>query len=222
MWLTIVGAIASAIISYYTAYNDLDIKDILHDIAYDLKQVLAKLNEIAGQIDALAKAVAALPEQIRREIHEEAINTLNTAISRAIIAYQDLVRKHEGPVDKDFSKIALDIFYRVQTARTELEALSRGDNEIYSAITAVMSPVAMMLEMGGLFRLGKDVQNLRDNTAIDYGEWFNRILDPSNNNSLAHYVIDLATQLATSDGDLKASPLDQQSRVPAPVRRSLD
>jgi hypothetical protein len=54
VWLQVVGAIASALLSYYTSYDDTKVRDMLADIAYDLNLALQKLDEIADQLTGLA------------------------------------------------------------------------------------------------------------------------------------------------------------------------
>jgi hypothetical protein len=155
VWLQVVGAIASALLSYYISYDDTKVREMLADIAYDLNLALQKLDEIADQIDKLGAAISALPQEIQQIVHSQALIDLNTAINGALIRYKDLLAGHKGPDSGFFREEVVNLYNDVAKARAELEATSRADNVEYAPLAAAVSPLAMLLELGLLYRLGK-------------------------------------------------------------------
>jgi len=159
--LQVIGAIASLLLSQYTAYDDSHVRDMLKDIAYDLNLALQKLDEIAAQIDKLGAAIAALPEQEYKIIHSEALSALNTEIKGALIQYTDLLTGHKGPDSTFFTKSVKKNYNEVWKARSELEAYSSEGSVEFAPLAAVVSPLAMLLELGLLYRLGRQAYELR-------------------------------------------------------------
>jgi hypothetical protein len=199
MWLTIIGGIAGAILSYYTQYNDTQVREMLKDIAYDLNLALQKLDEISTQLNQLGAAIAALPIQVQQIVHADAINTLNTAIAGALIRYRTLLTTHEGPDNDIFKTEALAIYNDVSKARSELQALSQGDDIQYAPLSSISAPVALLIEMGLLYRLGRQAAPLRAATSANFKQWFARLLDDNVTNSLSNYFTKNTNALATSN-----------------------
>jgi len=206
-WLQVVGAIASAILSYYTSYDDTKVRDMLRDIAYNQNLALQKLDQVAFQIDKLGVAIDALPPEIQQIVHSQALITLNTTINGALIRYKNLLAEHHGPDNDFFKNQVVTLYNDVSKARAELEAISRTDNVEYAPLAAAVSPFAMLLELSLLYRVGKQGNNLRAATTKDFQAWFARILDPNVQNSLATYLSIKTTALTQSDKNLASGLL---------------
>lgn len=147
--LQIVGAIASFLLSQYTAYDDSHIREMLRDIAYNVNLALQKLDEIAVQIGKLGDAIAALPEQEYKIAHSEQLVALNKVIQGALIRFEDVSQRHKTAEDNALIKdVLMAIYHDVSKARSELEAYSEDSAVEFAPLAAAVAPLALLLELG--------------------------------------------------------------------------
>src|SRR5215467_2717376 len=110
--------IASAILSYYGSYDDTHLKDMIKDVAYNVRQVLQRLNEISLQIAQLSAKLDALPDEIRKILYSFELQDLNDTILAANLRYRQLLRtKPKTPIFIEQLKLIYD---DVVKARTKL------------------------------------------------------------------------------------------------------
>jgi hypothetical protein len=202
----ILGDIAKALLSYYASYDDHNVREMLKDIAYDLKLALKKLDDIAANVKTLEDAIAALPEKERKMFHSEEIKSLNSEIKGALRHYKGLLSQHQGPDNKEFIGEVLDLYHSVYKAREKLENDSLDDDVEFAPLAAAVSPLAMLLELGLLFRLGKQYDDIRAAATKEFQEWFDHILG-SMPNSVASYIKEKSAKLAESDKDVASGVL---------------
>jgi hypothetical protein len=200
VWLQIVGAIASALLSYYTRYDDTHVKDMLKDIADNLNLALQRLNEISVQINNLLAEIRKLPDIFARITYANDLEALNVQIKSALVRYDQLI--NAGHPNNFIIEQTKDIYNRLVAARTALEASSAECPEEFVGLAAVMSPLSYLLEMALLYRIGMDAAGLRDATTASYSAWFKALLDPARPNSLASAVRDGQAALLASDNDV--------------------
>jgi hypothetical protein len=148
-----------------------------------------------------------LPQEIQQIVHSQALANLNTAINGALIRYKDLLAEHKGTDSDFFRGEVVNLYNDVSKARAELEATSRADNLEYAPLAAAVSPLAMLLELGLLYRLGKQANDLRAATTKDFQAWFARVLDPTVQNSAATYLNVKTAALGQSDKDVSSGLL---------------
>ena len=206
VWLQVAGAIASAILSYMTSYDDSNVKEMISDVAYNINLALQKLDDISQKIDNLLVEIKKLPQEIREIFKEENLSQLNNSIQGCIIQYQPIVAiKHDTSDVRDRIK---DIYSQLSEASAKLQALSMSGEVRLTPLAALLSPVALLLELALLYRLGAGSKELRAQTLIRYSNWFSDLLDGGRTNSLVSAVIDASGKLSTSDGILKESVLE--------------
>lgn len=202
-WLQIAGAIAGAILSYYGRYDDTRVRDMIKDVAYDVKLALQLLNEISVQISRLMHEIEQLPEEFRRILYASQLQELNETVLAALARFRQLLRS--GSAGDVFQKEVEDIYHRVVDARTKLEVRSYSGELEFAPLAAMISPIAMLLELGLLYRLGKRAKALRTATEKSYADWFAFLLDVSKKNSVAYSVESNSAGLKASDQEIAAS-----------------
>jgi hypothetical protein len=206
VWLQIAGAIAGALLSYYSRYDDTAVKDLIKDVAYNVGLALERLSEISSKIDDLLKAISDLPDIERRIVYSQEIRNLNNTISAAIIQFKQ-INDAKPPISGTLLVEQIKHIYdNVLDARTKLEAFSNDGELAFAPLTAVMCPIAMLLEISLLYRLGRGADGLRVSTAQDYLAWVTRMLDPVIINSVATTAQKADTELHNSDAAIKVGP----------------
>jgi hypothetical protein len=211
VWLQIAGAIASALLSHYTAYDDTKVQDFLRDISHNVNQILQRLGEISSQIDGLFVEIAKLPEEVRRLLISDDLSRLNSEVGGAATKYAQLVNAPNDPLIQEQIK---NLCSRVSDIRTEIQFRSTTGEAFAAPMAAVIAPMAFLLELGLLERLGSTALTLRKTTIKSYLSWFDNILDPSHANSVASYVRDHTKWLNDSDNTLLNGILGPAVKTP--------
>jgi hypothetical protein len=205
LWMQIAGAIASALLSYYTKYDDSHVQDLIKDVAYDLNLALQRLSEISFKIDALAAELHQLPEAIRTLLREQELSEHNTAVQASLLRYKQLIGT--GRNDALFREQLQDIYNGLVTTTTQLEVLTKGCDIRMAPLASLLTPLALMLELALLYRMGTSARALRRQTLQRYQEWFDWMLEPGAPNGLAAAVADSNAKLQASEDRLNAGPL---------------
>ncbi|RWE96487.1 hypothetical protein [Mesorhizobium sp.] len=198
LWLQVAGAIASAVLSYFGRYDDSHVQEMIKDVAYNLNLALQRLNEISIQIARLVQAVEELPEEIAANDYRAALQRLNTEVLASTIRYEQLLKTN--PKTSLFVEQIKEIYNNVVEARTNLQVLSLAGNVQFAPLAASIVPVSLVLELGLLYRLGREGRELRRATQENYHRWFDFLLDPTEPNSVAANVNSGVPALAASDG----------------------
>jgi hypothetical protein len=140
--------------------------------------------------------VERIPEELRRIIFAAELQALNDSILAALTRYKQLVNSEES----DFFRSQIeDIYNDVVRTRTHLQVRSKEGEPQFAALGAIISPVAMLLELGLLYRLGSQARKLRKETEKSYQDWFALMLDSNLANSVAADCKATLAALAASD-----------------------
>lgn len=198
-WLQIAGAIAGALLSYYTRYDDTKVQDFLKDISHNVNQILQRLGEISFQIDNLFAEVAKLPEEVRQLLINNDLSNLNSQVGGGAIKYAEFV---DTPNDPLVQKEIQNLYSTISNVRSVIQFRSTTGEAFAAPLAAIIAPLAFHLELGLLQSLGPEADVLRQATVKSYLAWFNNILDPTIGNSLASYVRDQTNLLGASDNTL--------------------
>jgi hypothetical protein len=197
LWLQIAGALASALLSYLTAYDDHKVRERLDDISHDIKDALGKLNDISTEINRVLVQVQTLPEKVRQLLVHERLAELNTAVGGALIHYGQLISGKEKGNEKFVLGEVKLIYDEVVKARTKLQYESAAAEVMFAPMAAIISPIALLLELSLLHRLGAPAKNLSIQTAKSYLGWFDSMLSAGRHNSVAAYLLEKSSALTT-------------------------
>jgi hypothetical protein len=211
-WLQVAGAVAMAILSYYTSYDDKHVREMIEEVAYNINLALQKLDEIAAQVASVLAEVKKLPDEFRKILKEQELSEHNTAVQAALIRYRALL--HTPPNDytpKDFIRRQIeDIYNDLVKTTTKLQALSlEGDIQL-APLAGLMVPIAMTLELALLYRLGVPARDLRRKTIARYRHWLNEMLS-------ANHLNNVSAALRAANGNAEATQkvLEQSILNPA-------
>ncbi|MCA1374327.1 MULTISPECIES: hypothetical protein [unclassified Bradyrhizobium] len=202
VWLQIVGAIASAMLSYYGRYDDSRVREMIRDVAKNINLALQRLNEISLQVAQLTSLVERLPDEFREISYEAELRRLNDTILASILRLKQLLAT--TPSTPLFREQVKDIYNNTVTARTELQVKSVAGPVKFTPLAALVSPISQLLELSLLYHLGREGRELSRATRDAYRDWFNFLLDPAVPNSVAANVSMNAAALSASDATIAA------------------
>lgn len=197
VWLTIVGAIASALMSYYGRYDDSHVRELIRDVAKNLNLALQRLNEISVQVAQLTNLVERLPDEFREISYEAELRQLNDTILASILRLRQLLTT--TPATPLFREQIKDIYNNTVKARTELQIKSLAGPVKFTPLAALVSPISQLLELSLLYHLGREGRELSKATQDAYRDWFTFLLDPAIPNSVAANVAINEAALVASD-----------------------
>lgn len=211
VWLQIAGAVAGALLSYYTRYDDTKIEDFLRDISHNVNQILQRLGEISFEMDKLFAEVAKLPEEIRHLLINNELSNLNSQVGGGAIKYAEFV---DTPDDPLVQREIQSLYSTISDVRSVIQFRSTTGEAFAAPMAAIIAPMAFHLELGLLQSLGPPADVLRRATVKSYLAWFDNMLDPTIGNSLASYVRDQTKLLGDSDKTLLNGILGPAVRTP--------
>ncbi|MDX0158985.1 hypothetical protein GOC40_12240 [Sinorhizobium meliloti] len=202
VWLQIAGAIASALLSYFTRYSDKAVRDMVADLAENFLEIFIKLDEISLKIDKLQEDIDKLPEKVRKLLQLDELSRQHYVIKSSYIRFKTAVSS--GSFEQEELEF---IFQRVVEASTILQSRSEDANVEQVPFLCLLVPHAFVLEIAILIQLGPEKADFRQATIERYQKWFAQLLDPSIKNSVASAELDSAAKLQENGTRLRSGLL---------------